>query len=104
MSRMVAECDDLVFDPDMAEFSPGVVNGIVGLEQTRKTFANNRAALQKFSRISTSTEPLAEELQSVFPKAKVIVKRVPHIHIFDGENRQVKILLEKMQAFGIMKI
>jgi glycosyltransferase involved in cell wall biosynthesis len=73
ITRMVAECDDLVFDPDMAEFSPGVVNGIVGLEQTRKMFANNRAALQKFSRISTSTEPLAEEMQRVFPKAKVCV-------------------------------
>jgi glycosyltransferase involved in cell wall biosynthesis len=73
LTRMVADCDDLVFDPDMAEFSPGVVNGIVGLEQTREMFANNRAALQKFSRISTSTEPLAEEMQRVFPKAKIIV-------------------------------
>jgi glycosyltransferase involved in cell wall biosynthesis len=73
MSRMVAECDDLVFDPGMAKSSPGVVNGIVDLEQTRKMFANNRAALQRFSKISTSTEPLAEELRRVFPEAKVCV-------------------------------
>lgn len=70
-SRLVADCDDLVFDPDLAEFSPGVRNGVVSLDKTREMFSENREALAKFSILTTSTEPLAVEMQRIFPKARV---------------------------------
>lgn len=70
-SRLVADCDDLVFDPDLAGFSPGVRNGVVPLDKTREMFSENRKALAKFSILTTSAEPLAEEMRRVFPRARV---------------------------------
>ena len=70
-SRLVADCDDLVFDPDLAEFSPGVRNGVVALDKTREMFSENQKAFAKFSILTTSTEPLAEEMRRVFPNARV---------------------------------
>lgn len=74
-ARLVADMDDLVFDEEFAHCSPGVVNGLVSLRETRKIFAAHRKALEKFDRISASTEPLAAHLRRVFPHAKVAVVR-----------------------------
>lgn len=69
----LADVDDLIFAPELAEFSPAVRNGILSIEQVRAQFASNRAALARFDRISTSTEPLAARLRDAFPGTSVRV-------------------------------
>ncbi|MCY1266994.1 hypothetical protein D9M68_161300 [compost metagenome] len=68
---VVADVDDLVFDPDMAEFSPGVVNGLVSLERTTRLFRAHQNAFAQFDRIVVSTAPLAEHMRRVVPRAAV---------------------------------
>lgn len=69
----IAEVDDLIFDPELACFSPGVLNGVISLDQARAQFRTNRDALGRFDRISTSTEPLAAHLAEHFPHARLSV-------------------------------
>lgn len=69
--RMVADYDDLVFDPALAEHSPGVVNGLVSLMLTREMFAANLAALLRFDRVTVSTSPLIERVLTASPRAMV---------------------------------
>lgn len=68
---LVADVDDLIFDEDLAPFSPGVLNGSVGLAETQRQFAANRRALERFDLIIVSTVPLAEHVRRCFPWARV---------------------------------
>lgn len=68
---LIADVDDLIFDEAYAEFSPGVVNGLVPLPATRKKFLAHRLALGKFDLITVSTLPLAEHIATSFPTARV---------------------------------
>jgi glycosyltransferase involved in cell wall biosynthesis len=70
-ARLVAEVDDLVFDPNLASHSPAVRNRHLPLWRTKMLFAANRRALGHFEFISTSTEPLAAELHRCFPAANI---------------------------------
>ena len=70
---LVAEVDDLVFDPALAVHSPAVRNRHKTLWGTRRIFAGNHAALASFGHITTSTEPLAEHLMRCFPGVEVEV-------------------------------
>ena len=72
----VADVDDLVFDPDLASFSPGVANGRVGLVATRRQFESHRQALASFKRITASTVPLQQHAERLFPGAQVF--RLPN--------------------------
>jgi hypothetical protein len=65
--RLVADVDDLIFDEQLAEFSPGVLNELVTLESIRTLFASHRRALAEFETITVSTAPLAEEAAARFP-------------------------------------
>lgn len=71
--KTIADFDDLVFEPASAEFSPGVVNGLVGLQQTTAQFASHAQALAAFSVVTVSTRILADEVGARFPKAHVAV-------------------------------
>lgn len=71
-SLVMADIDDLIFHPDWATVSPGVMNQLVSYEQTKKNFAANAKALALFEHISTSTAPLAEKLQQQQPSARVL--------------------------------
>lgn len=77
---LVAEVDDLIFDPDYAVFSPAVRNGILSERVIRRVFTANARALARFSRLVVSTDPLAHEARRCFPDAQVTVipNRVPH--------------------------
>lgn len=57
---LIADFDDLVFAPDYAQFSPGVVNGYVTLRQTQKNFAQHAKTLQYFDELTVSTQPLLD--------------------------------------------
>jgi hypothetical protein len=70
-ATLVAEVDDLIFDPALATHSPAVRNRHLPLWQTKRLFSANRRALARFEFISTSTEPLAAELRRCFPEATI---------------------------------
>lgn len=70
---LVADVDDLVFDPLLAEQSPAVLNGLVALPKIRRQFAEHSAALTCFERVTVSTQPLATHVQKRFPGALVRV-------------------------------
>lgn len=72
-ATMVADVDDLVFDEALAQHSPGVLNGLVSLSETRRQYVSHCRALACFERICTSTQLLAEHLRRVLPGARVEV-------------------------------
>jgi hypothetical protein len=70
---LIADLDDLIFRPELAGLSPGVLNDLVGLGQTRARFAAHRAALQQVDAISVSTQPLADELADLQLAVPVLI-------------------------------
>lgn len=73
-SRLVADFDDLVFDPAQAVHSPGVVNGLVSLADTQVLFKRHLQALRRFDCVTVSTEPLADHVRRLLGlKVQVIV-------------------------------
>jgi hypothetical protein len=76
----IADFDDLVFDRNFAEASPGVVNALVSLKATSRNFQAAHRALSLFDRVTVSTEPLAAHVNACFPHA--LVKIVPNaVHL-----------------------
>lgn len=69
----VADFDDLVFDPDFAAYSPGVVNGLNSLFLTRRKFRLHRDALAWFSHVTVSTVALAERVMRRHMAANILV-------------------------------
>jgi hypothetical protein len=67
----VADLDDLVCDEALSRFNPGVLNGQVPERAIRRLYAAHRRALARFDHLTVSTEPLAEEVRSRFPAARV---------------------------------
>jgi glycosyltransferase involved in cell wall biosynthesis len=74
--RLVADVDDLIFDEQLAQYSPGVMNRLVSLDAMRTQFAAHRQALSTFDTITVSTTPLAEEAEHRFPHAQIV--RLPN--------------------------
>lgn len=63
---LIADFDDLVFDPEYAEFSPGVINGYVSLQQTQKNFTQHAKTLSYFDGVTVSTQPLKAFASKLF--------------------------------------
>lgn len=63
--RLVADVDDLIFDPDLAAYSPAVRNGLDAEGTLRRRFRANRRALTRFPLLTTSTEVLAQALAAL---------------------------------------
>ena len=72
-TRLVADFDDLVFDPSLARFSPGVLNGLVSLEATEAQFRSHQRAAARFDVITVSTEPLAVHAAAIPGSAARVV-------------------------------
>lgn len=70
---LIADVDDLIFAPEYAHASPGVLNQLVSLRQTEKNFHANAKALACFDQFTTSTLPLQQKLLQHFPKSKVLL-------------------------------
>lgn len=68
---LIADYDDLVFDERYAEFSPGVLNGLVSLDKTRQLFKAARRALGLFDRVTVSTPPLVDHVHAMLSAAAV---------------------------------
>ena len=69
--HLVADFDDLIFDPALAIESPLVVNGFSDLERVKHTFGRHRKALNLFDEITVSTQPLLESVEA-FVKDKPV--------------------------------
>jgi hypothetical protein len=72
-TTLTADVDDLVFDVALAQYSPGVLNKQVPLQQTQRLFASHCRALACFQRLTVSTLPLAGHVRERFPLARVVV-------------------------------
>ena len=71
--RLIADFDDLVFDPDYAQYSPAVLNGVLALHKMERAFSASRKALELFDVITVSTQPLLEHVQRLVPGKQVFV-------------------------------
>lgn len=72
-AKVWADFDDLIFDLDFSEFSPGFVNEINPLRITKKTYYSHQKALDFFDGFTVSTEPLQQHIHKLFPKKNVVV-------------------------------
>lgn len=66
--RVVADTDDLNFDPAMAAWRPSVMAGTASQRKTEGKFSSALAALALFDRISVSTAELQRRLQPLLPQ------------------------------------
>lgn len=75
---VIADFDDLVFDPQWAEVSPGVINQQVSLQQTQKNFRRNQKALRAFNWVTASTTPIVERIQSMGAEHAMLLPNAAH--------------------------
>lgn len=76
----VADFDDMVFAPQWAQYSPGVVNQQVTLKQTQKNFQVHAKALGLFRFASVSTLPLQEDMQQSHGITPWFIPNAVHLH------------------------
>ena len=65
--RVVADTDDLNFDPAAAAYRPSVLAGSASLRKTEGKFARALAALALFDRVTVSTDELQHRLRPLLP-------------------------------------
>jgi hypothetical protein len=82
--RIIADFDDLVFLPQWAHVSPGVVNGLVSLAQTEKNFAEHAAALGYCDAFMVSVLPLQQKLQA-FGKPVLLLPNAVHMSWYNEQ-------------------
>jgi glycosyltransferase involved in cell wall biosynthesis len=70
---IIADYDDLIFNPEYAEVSPGALNKIYSLNSIQASFQRNRDALEFFNAFSVSTVPLKNELKKLRPTSDITV-------------------------------
>ena len=70
---VIADYDDLIFNPEYALKSSLFLNGGASKDKVREIFWRNYKAFRLFDFFSVSTSPLAEQVLSLNPKAKVAV-------------------------------
>lgn len=67
----VIDFDDLIFDPRMQQYSPGVINGHVKSKQIIKRFSRCRDFSFRHHHFTVSTQALADVLQRMHPKSDI---------------------------------
>lgn len=68
-----ADYDDLIFEPELAEYSPLFINGNRPISAVKQYFIDNMEALLCFDSFLVSTRMLASRLQSISPDASITV-------------------------------
>lgn len=69
---LIADYDDLIFDPELADQSPIVVNNQATEEQIQGVYRKHAAALQMFDKVTVATQDLAWHVRRVLPEADVL--------------------------------
>ncbi len=92
--KLVADFDDLIFDPDLAAESPRVINGFARTKQVAAQFANHANALRGFSHITASTPAIVNHAASAFPNKHTLLLRnglsefwLQHAHCQQSETK-----------------
>jgi glycosyltransferase involved in cell wall biosynthesis len=70
---IIADYDDLIFNPDYAKISPGALNKVYSHSSIHASFQRNRDALEFFDNFSVSTVPLQNELTKLRPASNIRV-------------------------------
>src|SRR5690606_3457590 len=65
--QLIADVDDLIFDPDCAEFRPSIRNGKTNCDEVRQHFSMNAVALSMMDKVQFSTPELARRYQVLYP-------------------------------------
>lgn len=71
--QLIADVDDLIFDPDFADFRPSIRNGKTNQEEVRKAFSMNAEAMAMMDKVQFSTPELARRYRALYPQAVVNV-------------------------------
>lgn len=69
--RIVADYDDLVFDPNFAAYSPACLNALSPLSEVQQKYRLHRKAINYIDAFTVSTEPLMGYLQRCLPGVRV---------------------------------
>ena len=78
---VVADIDDLIFDPSCAKYSPAVSHHILPLKKVEKAFTSTLKALSLVDVITVSTTPLADKLKRLLPdKPVIVINNCVHSH------------------------
>ncbi|MEZ5479922.1 MAG: glycosyltransferase [Thiolinea sp.] len=72
-SKITTDFDDLIFDPEYAKYSPGVLNQSLSFEKTLRNYKSHYKALAKIDLVTVSTEPLREHVLRLWPDKQVLV-------------------------------
>ncbi|MDP5132237.1 MAG: glycosyltransferase [Paraglaciecola sp.] len=91
--KVIADFDDLVFLPEYAAVSPGVVNGLVSITQTEKNFRAHQQALHYCDAFSVSVLPLAEKMQQLTHKPVLCLPNAVHLtwlNMQEAEDRSTR--------------
>jgi glycosyltransferase involved in cell wall biosynthesis len=71
--RMVADFDDLLFDPSLARYRPSVWSGQASLARTTRKFARHGRALQHFDAFTFSTQSLLDHFTALHPQSPRLI-------------------------------
>lgn len=67
----VIDFDDLIFDPVVHAYNPGVIHGHVKAKALARRFTRTRDFIHGFEHFTVSTAPLAAALQQIHPQANI---------------------------------
>ncbi|MFK7889189.1 MAG: glycosyltransferase [Granulosicoccus sp.] len=71
----VADLDDLIINPDLANQSPAVINQFVKPSHLRRRFSKHAAAMECFDALTVSTSALEEQVSELYPDKPVATVR-----------------------------
>ena len=70
---VIADFDDLVFDPAYLDFSPAVLNNVQSRRNIKQRFLSHFEALQHIRNVTVSTSELGRFARTTFPDVKTCV-------------------------------
>lgn len=73
--QLLADIDDLIFDPDSAEFRPSIRNGKMNYDDVRVSFSLNASALSMMDKLQFATPELTRRYQEINPKIPCLTIR-----------------------------
>lgn len=70
---VIADFDDLIFDPTYLEFSPAVLNNVQPRRNIKRRLLSHFEALQHIRNVTVSTSELGRFVRATFPDVKICV-------------------------------